>query len=184
MLGNLPPARKHSYQDDRAMSEPMTAALPCPPWRRLFGLVYDVLAVVAIVMVVGLLCQLATGGRVVATGPHAVVAWWYPPLQGVVVAIYFLASWLRGGQTLGMRPWRVRLTSHDGGAPSMRQALIRLLVAAVPLLLLELAPRFGPRVAVDAVAAGWIVWWLPALFDPRRRTVYDLAAGTELRRID
>lgn len=166
------------------MSESVTTRLPCPPWRRLFGLVYEVLAVVAIVMVVGLLCQLATGGRLIATGPHTVVAWWYPPLQGVVVASYFLFSWLRGGQTLGMRPWHVRLTSADGEPPSLRQALIRVLVAALPLLLLELAPRFGLRVALGAVLAGWVLWWLPALFDPRRRTVYDLAAHTELRLID
>jgi uncharacterized RDD family membrane protein YckC len=166
------------------MSEPVTASLPCPPWRRLFGLVYEALAVVAIVMVIGLLCQLATGGQLIATGPHTVIAWWYPPLQGVVVASYFLISWLRGGQTLGMRPWHVCLTSGGGQPPSLRQALIRLLVAALPLLLLELAPRFGLRIAIGAVLAGWVLWWLPTLFDPRRRAVHDLAADTELRLID
>lgn len=166
------------------MSQTVMPAPPCPLWRRLSGLVYDALAVVAIVMVVGLLCQLATGGRLIATGANVVIPWWYRPLQGLVVAGYFLISWLRGGQTLGMRPWHVRLTASSGSPPSPRQALIRLLVAALPLLLLGLAPHFGVRVTLAAVLAGWVLWWLPALFDPRRRAIYDLAAHTELRLID
>src|SRR5690348_5071617 len=91
------------------MTQPHRAApLPCPLWRRLTALVYDLLAVVAIVMVVGLLCQLATGGQVVATGALTTIAWWCQPLQGLLVAAYFVVSWLRGGQTLGMRPWHIR----------------------------------------------------------------------------
>jgi uncharacterized RDD family membrane protein YckC len=163
----------------------MTTAtdLYCPLWRRLAALLYDLLAVVAIVMVVGLLCQLATGGRLVATGPHVAVAWWYPPLQGVVVASYFVASWLRGGQTLGMRPWRLRLVSGSGDAPTPGQAVRRLLVAAAPLLLLELAPWLGVRGSLWAVAGTWALWFAPTLVDPRRRALHDLAAGTELRHI-
>jgi uncharacterized RDD family membrane protein YckC len=158
-------------------------ALPCPLWRRLLALVYDLLAVVAIVMVVGLLCQLATGGRLIATGAHTAIAWWYQPLQGLVIAAYFVASWLRGGQTLGMRPWHIRVTAGNGGKPTLRQALLRLLIAALPLLLLELAPFVGLRGALWAVAIGWALWLAPALFDPRRRALHDLVAGTEVRRI-
>jgi uncharacterized RDD family membrane protein YckC len=160
-----------------------TASLACPLWRRLTALVYDLLAVVAIVMVVGLLCQLATGGQVVATGEHPAIAWWYQPLQALVVAAYFVVSWLRGGQTLGMRPWRIRVVGTDGGKVLPRQAVLRVIVAALPLLLLGLAPWLGLRVAVWAVLVGWALWFAPALFDRRRRAVHDLAAGTEVRRI-
>jgi uncharacterized RDD family membrane protein YckC len=164
------------------MTQPHDAAsLPCPLWRRLTALVYDLLAVVAIVMVVGLLCQLATGGRVVATGTHAAIAWWYQPLQGVVVGAYFVLSWLRGGQTLGMRPWRIRVVGTGGGKVLPGQALRRLIVAALPLLLLGLAPWLGLRSALWAVLIGWAAWFAPALFDRRRRALHDLAAGTELR---
>lgn len=165
------------------MATPMIAAVPCPLWRRLLGLMYDVLAVVALVMVVGLLCQIATGGRVVDSGPHTTIAWWYQPLQGLVVAAYFLLSWLRGGQTLGMRPWQMRLTTRDGGPLSARRAVLRLAVAALPLLMLGLAPLIGWRAALWAVLVGWSLWFAPALLDPRRRALHDLAAGTELRRI-
>lgn len=159
------------------------ASVPCPLWRRLAALVYDLLAVVALVMVVGLLCQLATGGRLIATGPHTVIAWWYQPLQGLVVAGYFVVSWLRGGQTLGMRPWQVRLVGADGGTVTPAQALRRVIVAALPVLALGLAPWLGLRLALWTLALGWALWFAPALVDRRCRALHDLAAGTELRRL-
>lgn len=160
-----------------------TTDVICPLWRRLIAMVYDVVAVLAIVMVVGLICQLATGGQLINNGTQVHIAWWYQPLQAVVVAAYFVVSWLRGGQTLGMRPWRIRVVAGNGASVSMRQALIRVVVAALPLLFLLLAPAFGLKAALWAVGAGWAVWLVAALFVPRRRTVYDLAAGTEMRRI-
>lgn len=160
------------------------AALPCPLWRRLLALVYDLLIVVALVMVVGLMCQLATSGRLIRTGAHAQVPLWYQALQGAVVAAYFISSWRRGGQTLGMRPWRIRVCRTDDGTLSLRQALVRVLVAATPLLLLTLAPRLGLHAVLWTVLLTWALWFAPALFDPRRRALHDLVAGTELRRLD
>jgi len=153
-------------------------------WRRLVALVYDLLIVVAIVMVVGLLCQLATGGRLIATGAHAVVPWWYQVLQGLVVAAYFIASWRRGGQTVGMRPWRIRVSRDDGGTISLQQAVIRVLVAAAPMLLLALEPMLGMRGTLWAVLDAWALWFAVALFDPRRRALHDIAADTEVQRMD
>jgi uncharacterized RDD family membrane protein YckC len=164
------------------MTTAITTDVVCPLWRRLIALVYDLVAVLAIVMVVGLICQLATGGQLISTGSQVHIAWWYQPLQAIVVAAYFVVSWVRGGQTLGMRPWRIRVVAGNGAALSMRQALIRVLVAALPLLLLLLTPAFGMKVALWAVAAGSAIWLAAALFAPRHRTIYDLAAGTEMRR--
>ncbi len=159
-------------------------ASPSPLWRRLAALVYDLLAVVAIVMVVGLLCQLVSGGRLIGTGTQVLIPWWYRPLQGLVVAAYFVTSWRHGGQTLGMRPWRIRLVGRDGGVPSLASACLRVAVAAAPMLGLALTPQLGLRGALWSTALAWVIWFAPALFDPRRRALHDFAAGTELRRID
>lgn len=159
------------------------ASLPCPLWRRLLALVYDLLIVVAIVMVVGLLCQLATGGQLIRTDGPAVIPVWYRPLQGLVVSAYFISSWLLGGQTVGMRPWRIRLTSRDGGSPRLQQAVLRLLVAAAPMLVLMLTPTLGMRTALWTLLAVWAAWFATALVDPRRRALHDIIAATELRRL-
>jgi uncharacterized RDD family membrane protein YckC len=161
----------------------VTTDMACPLWRRLMALIYDLVAVIAIVMVVGLLCQLATRGRLIATSGQIHIAWWYQPLQALVVAAYFIVSWRRGGQTLGMRPWRIRVTASNGLQASLTQAFVRLIAAALPLLLLLLAPAFGLRTALWAVVAAWAVWFAVALFDPRHRALHDLAARTEIRRI-
>src|SRR3546814_5620008 len=34
--------------------------------------------------------------------------------------LYAVVSWRRGGQTLGMRPWRLVVVGADGSAPSWR----------------------------------------------------------------
>lgn len=160
------------------------SSMPCPLWRRLLALVYDVLIVVAIVMVVGLLCQLATGGKLIGTNGHAEIPVWYRPLQGLVVSAYFISSWLLGGQTLGMRPWRIRLTRRDGSSPTLQQAVLRVLVAAAPMLVLMLAPTSGMRITLWTLLAVWVVWFATALVDPRRRALHDIVAATELRRLD
>ncbi|RDS82983.1 RDD family protein [Dyella monticola] len=164
------------------MTQTATFELTCPLWKRLFALLYDIVAVLAIVMVVGLICQLATRGMLITRLGHVHIAWWYQPLQGLVVAGYFLISWLRGGQTLGMRPWRIRVAAIDGGPLTLRQALLRVIAGSLPLLLLLLAPTFGLPVALWSVAAAWFVWFGVALLDRRRRAVHDWVAGSEVRR--
>jgi len=165
------------------MTPATLSATPCPLWRRLLALLYDLLAVVAIVMVVGLLCELVTHGQLITTGAQTHIAWWYQPLQGMVVAAYFLFSWRYGGQTLGMRPWRIRVLAGNGVPVTWTQALLRLLVAAIPLLGLGLAPWLGHRAAAWTVLLGWALWFGIGLFDRQRRALHDLAAGTLVARL-
>lgn len=77
-------------------------------------------------------------------------------LQGVLalaLAAYYLVCWLRGGQTLAMRAWRIRLVDV-----TPRKALIRLILAT---LLLPVS----------------IVW---ALVDRDGQFLHDRLAGTRL----
>lgn len=73
----------------------------------------------------------------------------------LVFAGYFLWCWLRGGQTLAMRAWRVRLV---GVSP--RNALLRFVLALV------LVPT--------GVSLAW------AVFDRDRQFLHDRLAGTRL----
>jgi len=72
-----------------------------------------------------------------------------------VLGAYFIWCWLRGGQTLAMKAWRIRL---EGVSP--RNALLRFLLA---LLL---------------VPTGISILW--ALFDRDRQFLHDRLAGTRL----
>jgi uncharacterized RDD family membrane protein YckC len=156
-------------------------ALPCPLWRRLLALLYDLLAVIAIIAMMGLACQIATRGQLFDAQGHA-LTWWFQPLQYLAVSAYFVVSWLRGGQTLGMRPWHIRVTSRDGQAPTWKQALIRVIAAWLPVFLLELQSAIGLHGAIYATLGGWALWFAVALVDRRRRALHDVLAGTEVRR--
>jgi uncharacterized RDD family membrane protein YckC len=81
-----------------------------------------------------------------------------------VCALYLTKSW-RAGMTLGMRAWRVRLVSEDGGAVSWPRCLLRFTIGLVSL---------------GALGAG-VLW---ALVDSENRTWHDLAARTLLVRQD
>jgi len=70
-------------------------------------------------------------------------------------AAYFLWSWLRGGQTLAMKAWKIRLVDV-----TPRKAVARFLLACV------------------LVPSGISIVW--ALFDRDRQFLHDRLAGTRL----
>ena len=81
----------------------------------------------------------------------------------VLTGLYATWSWRRGGQTLGMRPWRIAVTGDDVQPPSLPSLWVRYAVASVSLGL-----------------AGLGFWW--ALIDRDRLTWHDRASGTRMIR--
>jgi uncharacterized RDD family membrane protein YckC len=75
--------------------------------------------------------------------------------------LFFIFFWTRGGQTLGMRAWRLRLETHDGGFPSIPVATLRFFVAIVSLI------PFG-------LGFLWQLW------DKDKLTWHDRIAGTRM----
>ena len=79
----------------------------------------------------------------------------------IVLGGYFAWYWLHGGQTLAMQTWRIRLSTPDGGDPSMTQLVLRYFLA-------------WP--SVTCLGAG-LMW---AIFDRDRQFLHDRLAGTRL----
>ena len=131
-----------------------------PVWRRLAALFYDLLVLIALWMIAAALVLLAFHGEVdVANQPRL----YHLTLQGVLLAlsaIYFVLSWSRGGQTIGMRAWKVRIMDAEGRSPSVQRSLLRFALALVSLI------------------AGFGFIW--CLFDPNRRAWHDLMAKTSM----
>lgn len=152
-----------------------TASPIAPRWRRFAALGYDLLAVIAVIMVTVMVCLLATRGHLDAG------ALWYRLTLLAAAAAYFLLSWHRGGQTLGMRPWCIRLTTAHGESVGIGRGLLRFAIMASPLILLSLGTTTSARIALLAPLAAWVVFFAVALFDRRGRALQDILAGTELR---
>jgi uncharacterized RDD family membrane protein YckC len=91
--------------------------------RRLAALIYDAFLLVALLMIF-------TGGALFFTHGAAVELatagnWVYVYRSGLVLVIvgYYAVNWLRSGQTLGMRAWRLRTVS-DSDQPLTWSAVI------------------------------------------------------------
>lgn len=55
-----------------------------------------------------------------------------------IVAAFYVYFWTHGGQTLGMRAWRLRLVTANGGAIGLGVAIKRFLLAVPSIALLGL----------------------------------------------
>jgi uncharacterized RDD family membrane protein YckC len=125
-----------------------TAGLP----RRLAAMAYEAVLLFAVGFFAAWVFFFASGGAEATSG------WRRHLLQvfiALVVAAYFLWSWLRGGQTLAMKTWRVRLVNVTPGKALLRFAL-----------------------ALVLVPTGIAIVW--ALFDHDRQFLHDRLAGTRL----
>jgi uncharacterized RDD family membrane protein YckC len=145
------------------MNESSPAATsPASLWLRLFAGAYDLLPLIGLWFVAGVLALAVTGG---ALDPHRLAHKLL--VQALVLALsaaYFVVSWTRGGQTIGMRAWRLRVVQADGSALGAWRALLRFFVALVSLAVLGLG-----------------YWWV--LFDREKRAWHDIAATTAMVRI-
>jgi uncharacterized RDD family membrane protein YckC len=119
-------------------------------WRRLASMLYEAILLFAVAFFAAWLFFFASGGRDATTGALRYALQLFIVL---VFAAYFLWCWLRGGQTLAMKAWGIRLVEV-----TPRKALLRLVLAT---LLLPIS----------------FIW---ALFDRDRQFLHDRLAGTRL----
>ena len=139
-------------------------------WRRLLSLLYDLLPVMALWF---LLSAAFTAGYTFLghhdphrnIAPFSALQWLLWLGCWIVTGLYATVSWRRGGQTLGMRPWRLKVVARDGRIAGARALWLRYAVATLSLL-----------------AGGLGFLW--SLVDRERRTWHDLASGTVLVRLD
>ena len=134
---------------------------------RLLALLYDLFPALALWMLAGSLFV----GAFTITGhttheniaPFSTWQWALWACCWVLTGLYATWSWRRGGQTLGMRPWRIAVTGEDAQAPSLGSLWVRYAVATVSLC-----------------GGGLGFWW--ALIDRDRLTWHDRASGTRMIR--
>jgi uncharacterized RDD family membrane protein YckC len=131
---------------------------PCGLLRRFAIMVYDAVAVLALLLLATALVMLA-GFRDVSAGRDLLFTAWL----ALVWFLYLGLCWRAGGMTVGMRAWRVRIETDAGERPGWGACLARFTVSLV------------------SFAAAGLGFWA-ALFRRDRRTWHDRASGTRLWR--
>ena len=121
-------------------------------------IVYDFVIVISLLMLATWLAMLAGfGGRTAMKDPaytiYLLSIWFF----------YLAWCWHKGGMTVGMRAWRVKIEDESGNRPGWGKSTIRFLASLL-----------------SAAAVGIGFAW--ALFDSRKRTWHDILSGSRLIR--
>lgn len=102
----------------------------------------------------------------------------------LVLGIYFAGFWSRGGQTLAMKTWHIRLQGADGRTPSPLRALARYAASWLWFLPALAWAYFSGLRSVPAfagiVAAGMLAYMMLALLRTDRQFLHDALCGTRL----
>ena len=133
--------------------------LPAGLTRRFASLAYEVLLVLALSFFAGFAFQGASASLLEGVSRHLFRAYLF-----LVIGLYFIPCWIRGGQTLPMKAWGLKLVSKHGAPVTAAGATARYLIAWVSLSMLGLGFL-------------WAEW------DSERQFLHDRLAGTRIVRI-
>ena len=128
-------------------------------FRRLFAIFYDGFLLIAILFIATAIATALNQGDAIQPTDT------FYPLYVVVVLglsyLYFAWFWIHGGQSLGMKTWRIQLRSTKGKNIGWKTASIRFCAALISWVCFGLG-------------------FLSALFDKKNRCWHDLISNTEL----
>lgn len=154
--------------------------------RRLAALLYEALLIGAVTAIAALVAgMVATVFNPVsallsslAVTLVLLAAWW----------LYFRLNWMREGQTLPMRVWKIGLADHQNTRPPLPQLRLRFMWACVFIVFVPLLAYLGlrhfsalpPHTAFGMALIWWILPWGFAFLNADRQFLYDYLAGTRL----
>jgi uncharacterized RDD family membrane protein YckC len=143
-------------------------------------MLYESMLLFAVAFIATWLFQFAAGGAVVQGWQRTAMQFYL----AAVFAAYFLWCWLRGGQTLAMKTWGIRLIVPGkprvpAGVALARLGLASVLMGSFWVAVIGAFVHRNPIVAfatlaLSGVGLGW------ALLDSDRQFLHDRLAGTRL----
>ncbi len=133
--------------------EPAALSLAKLP-RRLAAVIYDSLLLIGVLvaasgLAMGVIALVAGSGESVKAGGALTSNPFFRTYLLLVCFLFYGGFWVSGGQTLGLRAWRLRLQQRDGRNIRWQQALLRFLSGGLWLM-----PMIGVHQALKP-GIGW-----------------------------
>jgi uncharacterized RDD family membrane protein YckC len=128
-------------------------------FRRLMAISYDIFLLMAILFLATALVNATNQGQ--AIDQSTLYTLFLRLFLGALIILYFGWFWIHGGQTLGMKTWKIKLISNDSQTINWKQALIREITAIFSWLCLGLG-----------------FFW--SVFDKNKRSWHDISSNTTL----
>lgn len=130
--------------------------------RRLMAIFYDIFLLTAILFLAMAIFNAIfnQGEAIEPNSPFAIISSFY---LGSIILLYFGWFWTHGGQTLGMKTWKIKLISNNNNSQSVnwKQALIREATAVISWGMLGVG----------------FIW---SVFDRKKRCWHDISSNTTL----
>jgi uncharacterized RDD family membrane protein YckC len=167
-----------------AQLRPADAGESAPPGLllRLAAMTYEAVLLFGLVFVASY-ALLALAGWSYPLSPSQ--RWVLQAVLFVVVGVYFVYCWVRAGQTLAMKSWRLRVVDRQGRHLTPARAALRYLLAwslfAPGLAFVALADT-GAVANLLAFAAGLLAMLALARLDRRGQLLHDRILGSRVIR--
>lgn len=147
--------------------------------RRMAAFVYEGVLLFGVVMISGYLYSALTQMRHAMKGTFGLQVFLF-----VVLGIYFTWFWSRGGQTVAMKAWHVKLLDAQGRPVSQARAAVRYLLSwlwfAPALLAAHLSGLKSGGSIFGILFAGVAAYAALARLNPQRQFWHDVVCGTRL----
>ena len=132
-----------------------------PSLFRIFAAIfYDLIVVCGILMVAGFaivpIYHMVAHQDAIPAGN-----WFFRVLLYLIVFSYYAFSWQRGGQTIGMKSWKLKLISNNEVPPTLLRYFLRYV---------------GGQLSCAIALLGYIMIWL----GPRHLMLHDLLSQTRM----
>lgn len=128
-------------------------------FRRLMAICYDIFLLMAIIFLATAIVNAVNGGEAIDHSPAYRI--FLSLYLGIIIFFYFGWFWTHGGQTLGMKTWRIQLINNQTKVISWRQVAIREITASLSWALFGLG----------------FIW---SIFDKQKRSWHDMTSNTTL----
>lgn len=141
-------------------------------------MIYEAMLLFGVVFIAGLVFDILSQSRHVLTLRHARQFWLF-----LVLGAYFIFFWHRGGQTLAMKTWHIKLIAPSHENISVMKAITRYLLAwmwFLPAVAIDYTLDLKGWSSIGLLAAGMILWAITALFDKDHQFLHDRLLGTYL----
>ena len=147
--------------------------------RRLAAFAYEGVLLFGVLFIADYLFSALTQQRNAMQGRAAGQAFLF-----VVLGIYFSWFWSRGGQTVAMKAWHVRVVDASGQPPSQGRALLRYVASWLWFLPALASAHFAGLKTTGGIfgclTAGVLAYLLIARLHPSRQFLHDLLSGTRM----
>ncbi|MDA0693234.1 MAG: RDD family protein [Proteobacteria bacterium] len=126
----------------------MSAQNSPPVWRHMLALLYDTFLIIPLIMAANALLMAIYVNLFMNFDTTQEILLPAGAVQVVVIlciALFYWIFWRRGGQTLGMQAWRIKLVSNEGAQLTTPQIALRLVGALLSGLILGILWKYLDR---------------------------------------